>query len=76
MTLRYLSNTYNPNRLDAKDRIVVGFYETQDEAWNNYLNWLKNKVIGDPRATEHYTVEQLKELHYVGVYIEERESEK
>jgi hypothetical protein len=33
-------------------------------------DWLKNKVVGEPKASARYTVEDLKEIGFVGVYVE------
>ena len=65
---RFLSNTHDPKDENAPMYVVRSFHETQEQAWANHLEWLKDKVIGDPQATEAYTVEQLKEMCMVGVY--------
>lgn len=52
--LRYLSNTFNPSRPDAQ---------------RGCLHWLADKVIGEPGPSEMYTVEQMKEMGMVGVYV-------
>lgn len=67
--MKFLSNTHDPKDKNAKMYVARLFHETQEEAWANHLNWLKGKVIGDPEATEAYTVAQLKEMGLVGVYM-------
>jgi hypothetical protein len=42
------------------------------EAVKEFKEWIKDKVIGDPQASEVFTVEQLKEQGMVGVYLPER----
>jgi hypothetical protein len=68
--LRFLSNTHDPKDKFARMYVARRFDETQEEAWHWHLEWLKGKVIGDPQATETYTVAQLKEMGMVGVYAQ------
>ncbi len=67
--MKWLSNTYNPKNTDARYYAIRDFNETQEEAWQRHLNWLKEKVIDRPKATEAYTVEELEEMNLVGVYL-------
>lgn len=67
--VRWLSNTYNPKGSNAEMCVARSFNESQEEAWQHHQNWLKGKIIGDPKATDYYTVEQLKAQNMVGVYI-------
>ena len=62
----FLTNMYSSNKKDPYEyaRLVGGTAEEQRE----YLVWLSDKIIGDPQATAHYSVEQLKSRGYVGVY--------
>lgn len=69
--LRFLSNTHDPKDKNARMYVARRFDETQEEAWRNHLAWLKGKVIGEPQATEAYTVAQLKEMGMVGVYAQQ-----
>lgn len=69
--LRFLSNTHDPKDKNARMYVARSFDETQEEAWRNHLEWLKGKVIGEPQATEAYTVAQLKEMGLVGVYAQQ-----
>jgi len=66
---RFLTNIRNPKDMNAKIYISRRIDETQEQAWINHLKWLEGKVIGDPQSTEAYTVEQLKEMGFVGVYV-------
>ena len=67
--LRFLSNIHDPKDKFAPMLVARRFDETQEEAWCWHCEWLKGKVIGDPQATEAYTVAQLKEMGMVGVYM-------
>lgn len=71
--LRFLTNIYNPEQPDAKILLTRHFDETVDGAWQQHLRWLKGKIIGDPQATDDYTVEELKSLDMVGVYVLEED---
>lgn len=42
--------------------------ESQQEAIENHREFLRDKIIGDPKATATYTVEALKKQGMVGVY--------
>lgn len=61
---KWLSNTYDPSRIDA------GSYDFQRND-TNYSNWLRDKLIGPPQATDKYTVEQLQRMNMVGVYTKQ-----
>ena len=67
--LRFLSNTHDPKDKNFQMYVARSFHETQEQAVARHLEWLKGKVIGDPQATEAYTVAQLKEMGMVGVYM-------
>ncbi len=66
--MKHLTNLCDPSLEDAKTRIIPRPDETEDEAWNRMQKWLKGKVIGKPKATESYTVEQLEKQNIVGIY--------
>jgi hypothetical protein len=71
--MRFLSNITDPNRPDAQMGLTLSFDDFlnpqgREQAWARHLDWLKDKVISDPKATDAYTVEQLKEMGMVGVY--------
>ena len=66
--MEFLTNTHDPKDKYAKMYVARSIYETPEEAWAHHVEWLKDKVIGEPQATEAYTVEQLKEMGLVGVY--------
>lgn len=65
MAGRWLSNAFK-NTDWTSVQCVTG--QTRDEALRLYRQWLHGKIIGDPKATEHYSVAELKRMGYVGVY--------
>jgi len=69
--MRHLDNIYNPDKPDAKQLIKTRSGQTPEEAWAQQERWLSGKTIGRPKATEHYTVEQLEAMGMVGVYVED-----
>lgn len=60
--MKFLTNTYNPKQLDAKLMLHVPYNETREQAWTLYLEWLQDKVIGDPKATKSYFEKQFRPL--------------
>ena len=66
--MKYLTNLYDPKREDAKYLIHTLPHESEAEAWRRQVEWLKDKHIGRPQATKTYTIEQLEDMGYVGVY--------
>ena len=48
---------------------VPGVGQTQEEAIAARREWLKDKIVGRPRAGT-FTTEQLESAGYVGVYVE------
>ena len=66
--MKWLTNLFDPNHPDAKRGVTRRFDETPEEAWNNQVLWLSDKIIGEPKATKHHSVDELKEMNLVGVY--------
>lgn len=67
--MNWLTNIYNPTAPDAFLKLEVKENEDRNIAWEKYSKWLEDKVIGLPKATEYYTVEQLQKENLVGVYV-------
>lgn len=63
--LRWVSNT--------GEYVCRMHTETQQEAVDAYDRWIEGKVIGEPQATEAYTVKELEAMGMRGVYIVEPE---
>ena len=66
--MRWLSNIYDPDWPEARHLIEASDDASRDEAWARHQAWLADKIIGDPVASEDYTVKQLRAMHIVGVY--------
>ena len=71
--MRFLTNIHNPKDPKAKMYLALSFDEAFDpqgheRAWQRHLDWLKDKIIGEPQGTDTYTSAQLKEMGMVGVY--------
>ena len=68
--MKWLTNHYMPK--DPSRKIYQhekGVSTREQILWER--EWLKDKIIGKPQATEAYTVEQLEEMEMVGVYLQE-----
>ena len=68
LIMEWLTNTYDPKKLEARRLVTRLLNETQEEAWQRLQAFLSDKIIGEPKASEQYTVEQLKSMNMVGVY--------
>lgn len=66
--MKWLTNTYDPKKPEAKMYLVIPIEETRDQAWKNHLKYLEGKHIGNPKATEKHTVSELLDANLVGVY--------
>lgn len=71
--LEFLTNTPDPEDPKAQMHLAVDFHEWGDpqgreRAWQRHLEYLSDKVIGDPQGTEKHTVEELKAMGMVGIY--------
>jgi len=65
---RFLSNTHDPSDPQASWYVAIRIHESPAEAWQHHLYWLNGKVIGDPKPTKFYSVQELKNQKLVGVY--------
>lgn len=73
--MKWLTNTYDPTRLDAPEKVIRSPGESVPEAWRHKQDWLRDKIIGEPLATEHTAnLVTLKRLHMVGVYEQEEDT--
>ena len=66
--MKWLSNMYDPESIMAQFHVMRAADQTHEEAWQMYLEWLKGKYIGAPKATKVYTVAELIKMNMVGVY--------
>lgn len=68
---RWLTNTYDPDRFDSRSHHI--FFSSSDKKesdreWDAYVIHVEKHIIGPPKVSEKYTVEQLQKMHMVGVY--------
>lgn len=67
--MRFITNIEDPNGPRAKSNVIRRSDQTYKEAREKYLEWLSDKVIGEPVGSEKgLTTEALKEMGMVGVY--------
>ena len=76
--MRFLSNIYDPTHENARryhtyTSYAFGDHAAMEREWQAHLDWVNKFVVGEPKATDTYTVEQLKAMNYVGVYAPEGE---
>ena len=71
LPLKYCGNTHNPEAENAMMYHVYSGEEDRFTSWNNHLEWLKQFTIGEPSATDYFTVEELKAMDMVGLYLPE-----
>lgn len=71
---RFLSNLTDPYSENAKLYLALSYDEwrggpqERDRAWARHMEWVNANVIGPPKATDAYTVEQLQKMGMVGLY--------
>jgi len=66
--MKWVWNTYDPNKEDAPRYAPRLTDQTQEQAWKQQQEWLADKVIGEPQATRFFSVAALKLKGLVGVY--------
>jgi len=66
--MQFLTNIHNPKDKNAKLYLSNSSDKTPEQAWAHHLEWLKDKIIGEPEATKFYAAAQLKEMGIVGIY--------
>ena len=74
--MKFLSNTYNPTLPNARMYFTTSYQdflepELAEQEWKQHLNWINSNVIGEPQGSDKYTVEELKQMGYIGVYSKE-----
>jgi hypothetical protein len=73
MKLRWIKNVFDPNIQDEGEYVGYGIYVIDEEYQRETRDLIVGKIIDEPQKTSAYTVEQWKEMHYVGVYVDEEE---
>lgn len=69
--MKWLTNISDPRRKEARALIQTILNETPEQAWQRQERYLAGKIIGDPKATDRYSVDELKAMGMVGVYNKE-----
>lgn len=71
---RFLSNIYDPKCLNAERYLTYSTHVMQSggaamkQEWQHHIAWIKENMIGPPKATKAYSVKELQLMHMVGVY--------
>ena len=68
--MKWLTNMRDPKAVDAKRYLLLQDGQTREQAWEDLQRYLMNKVIGEPKATEHHSVKELTAMGSVGIYTE------
>ena len=71
MNNRFLTNIYDPSAKNAKDVFTYPSNMDRDTVWEIHIDWINSHVLGQPQETEFYTVEQLREAGFLGLYAKE-----
>ena len=74
----FLSNLYDPTRQDAYGKHCLIFGQDRKESWDMHLAWLQTPgfVISDPKETLSFSVEEIIQLGYVGLWkLKEKQDE-
>jgi len=66
--MKWLTNLYNPRRPDAWCHIARRHDETLLQAYSRHKEWLEDKIIGRPKATDTHSVAELEAMDLVGIY--------
>lgn len=72
--LKWIGNMPDPrNPQNWVASIALSSNPDLGEAIQSQQTWLKDKVIGQPKPNDHYTVAQLEKLGFVGIYAEDED---
>ena len=65
--MKFLTNIPDPNT--EYPIVFCAYGETEDEALSRQRQWLRGKIMGKPQATEWRSVDELRAMGVVGVYL-------
>lgn len=71
---RHLSNIFDHRKPNAEMYLTYSHHayangpSAMKMEWQRHLDWIKANIIGPPKATDHYTVEQLEAMNMIGLY--------
>lgn len=74
MALIFVTNHHPDERTWAVSNHAYGDKEATEREKSYTREWVGRHIVGEPRATEAYTVEQLKAMGLVGLYKESTEN--
>ena len=69
----HIDNVFDPSKDGAESynrysRYACGDKLSRESEWANHLAWINAHVVGPPKATEFYSVEELKAMGMIGIY--------
>lgn len=73
---RFLLNVSDPSLPSAQanhdytNYAILGGLAGMHLEWTVHLEWIKENVIGPPRATKTSTQKQLEDMNLIGIYAE------
>lgn len=68
LQLRFCGNTYDPRKPDSERHIRYDWNEHPDVSLERHRLHIRSKLIGKPQGSDVYTVEELEQQSYVGLY--------
>jgi hypothetical protein len=74
--MRWLTNINDHRVKGAEQRHHYSSFDPAERAreWAYHLKWISEHIIGRPKASEEYTVEQLEGFGLIGIYAEDEEN--
>ena len=67
--MKWLANIPDPANKDiAYWALPVALNEKRAEVWQKHLDWLEDKIIGDPKESSECSIIRRKKAGWVGVY--------
>lgn len=71
--MKWVANICDPGQPNAQAYVTRSPYVTNEQRWQEYQQWLQGKIIGEPQVLpgSPRTIEELKVMHLVGVYVQE-----
>ncbi len=71
---RFLTNIYNPKGKHARMGFTYSLHAhdsglaAMDREWEHHLKYINDHIIGPPKGTEKWSVEELEKQGMIGVY--------
>jgi len=67
--MKFITNMWDINGKYAFKNAEGHTFEERLENWNYLLEWIKDKTMDIPQATEKHSVVQLMSMGIVGIYV-------